>query len=1459
MYLLNQYEDITAVLEQGNKNTASFKDAKIKSVLNGETLLTFTAPYDNDQIKTIVNNGYCVIQNKYKKWQLFFITEIDYKHGDTLEIEVTAEASQVELDGVVIENLDLSGQTPAVALPQILLGTRWEVGTITGGVSADDLKIKYKSVLETLQLFKQSAVGELVFHVEISGNAISRRLVDFTATQGVFKGKRFEYSKDLEEIIRTVDTKGIKTALYGLGNTITTQTLKSNTTIKVNVNPNLFTTNQKNPTSTAHLDTFSWAGELTESISTEKPSGLQSDITRSFKITQKNSTSKYSVINTANAKTTCKVSTKYTFSCYVKCNQAKTLSARIEFQKNNTSFTGGSGYTEKKVYVPKNTWQRLSVTTKSPATANQVFGEIRVNDAVIGTTLQWAGAKLEEGDLTALYSHTETTTEDIKSDIPPDLQQPLTFADQVWVSGGEGDYSKPDGQIWLGDETARSLWGVDVDNDGVKEHIFGVFNFSTDDPLELLNETDSELRRLKDPIITYKGKVVDFYRLLGLESENIDLGDLCAVIDNDLGFKLQARLIETVEDLDFPEQGELTLGNFYPTFIGQDTQARVDDLTQRVNAVEGSDFVRKGEAIDPSWLDSEFSFARDELITGGGTVIMNEGDGILIVDDPNDPQKAIKLNAGQIALANTRDLTTGEFNWRNFGTGEGWLSSLIETGHLKFEDAQGGLLTLGGTIVGYNQDIRIVTINWADKLHADGDLTRQIFYTGSYATEQAWNVPTQEVYGGYEGGNAVDDGQTLNFSITNNQKLSFRYVRDWLNGNTVNGNNYWNDIQVWAGATNRALGKLPTSNGVLTNAVNMTDGNASTYGYETAVTGAKWVQVDLGAVYSDIDNVKIFHYYLDGRTFHGTKTEVSTDGVTWLTLYDSAVSGEYVETSSGKTYVQTATGSPVGNKVQFVFKFIVDITELDSLDFTATGIAGQPFTVKMWNMVTGAWGTTYIATYDGINDRQDVVLTIPKADLPIYTDTNGNCYYSIVSTNSLVANSTFTLSVDRTKLDLNYFTETTPIFQNGRMVVLDKDGEIIADLDGQTGGFTNLYVADLDCPNVVEYQYFDNDLNYYVAELKNTAIGVTGEPNDDNDGLTWASPLKSIQEAVDRLPKHFDGNVFINLASGQSFRESFVIAGFCGNGSITVDGINMGTTKVIGNIDVNRNNVATYLKNFTQNATDSYSAMSLNNAHVELTSIKINGVVNNGTLYGFDCLYRAYVKLTSCEVYSCERGIRAGYGGTAHLYSGNKGYGSVSGLYAQSGIIMGTDTAPAGVANSVVTQGGQNFGSFTYNSGSYVVPTPPEQIKTLTATSGANWSSGNGWQTDYVKQGNYGYGNRTGAWFFPSITGAIGTGKTIKKIRIWFSRTSGKGTSAPARHSIRYHKSATRPSGNVSVSPEIASLTLGWGKSGWATVSSSYHSAFANGTAKGISIYTSDGRYYSASPTTTCKIEITYS
>ncbi|MFC5525203.1 discoidin domain-containing protein [Rhodanobacter ginsengisoli] len=120
-----------------------------------------------------------------------------------------------------------------------------------------------------------------------------------------------------------------------------------------------------------------------------------------------------------------------------------------------------------------------------------------------------------------------------------------------------------------------------------------------------------------------------------------------------------------------------------------------------------------------------------------------------------------------------------------------------------------------------------------------------------------------------------------------------------------------NTVIVPAIGTNVAAGKPASSNMVVLigNSAMITDGVISNSSYwGTGTAGAVWVMVDLGNYY-ELNSVKTWRYWADGRTYFGTKTEVSTDGTTWTTVFDSSVSGTYAETSAG--HIDTFADRPV--------------------------------------------------------------------------------------------------------------------------------------------------------------------------------------------------------------------------------------------------------------------------------------------------------------------------------------------------------------------------------------------------------------------------------------------------------------------------------------------------------------------------------------------------------------------
>ena len=152
----------------------------------------------------------------------------------------------------------------------------------------------------------------------------------------------------------------------------------------------------------------------------------------------------------------------------------------------------------------------------------------------------------------------------------------------------------------------------------------------------------------------------------------------------------------------------------------------------------------------------------------------------------------------------------------------------------------------------------------------------------------------------------TDSNFAVQIQRNQNKVYRFRYIRDYISGSTVNTSNHWIEIQAINNlGVNIAKGKTVSGSGV-SNAAFVTDGN--TTGSYASGGSTTYVQIDLGAIYEDIDCLKIWHYYSDSRTYHNSKTQISTDGTNWITVFDSSVSGEYKETEYGHTIKLNDTG-----------------------------------------------------------------------------------------------------------------------------------------------------------------------------------------------------------------------------------------------------------------------------------------------------------------------------------------------------------------------------------------------------------------------------------------------------------------------------------------------------------------------------------------------------------------------
>jgi phage minor structural protein len=258
------------------------------------------------------------------------------------------------------------------------------------------------------------------------------------------------------------------------------------------------------------------------------------------------------------------------------------------------------------------------------------------------------------------------------------------------------------GLNYVANETAREIWGRNNQN-GSKSHVFGKVEFDDcDDQVELLNRTLERLEEVSKPLITYKTRVL---------GEDVSLGDDVSVIDKDFvpELRLKARVIELDRDLLNKHNSDILLGNFIPTI--QDEWHRQVEFINNFRSKQGvwdrSQIIGQDGTINAQYLEDLINEINRRMNAQGGYVYISEtGDGLITYDTPNpeDATMAIQLLGGSFRIANSK-LPNGEWNWRTFGDGNGFVADafiggLLKGGKVNF-DLTNGTLLIGDSIEDY--------------------------------------------------------------------------------------------------------------------------------------------------------------------------------------------------------------------------------------------------------------------------------------------------------------------------------------------------------------------------------------------------------------------------------------------------------------------------------------------------------------------------------------------------------------------------------------------------------------------------------------------------------------------------------------------------------------------------------------------------------------------------------------
>lgn len=445
--------------------------------------------------------------------------------------------------------------------------------------------------------------------------------------------------------------------------------------------------------------------------------------------------------------------------------------------------------------------------------------------------------------------------------------------------------------------------------------------------------------------------------------------------------------------------------------------------------------------------------------------------------------------------------------------------------------------------------------------------------------------------------------------------------------------------------------------------------------------------------------------------------------------------------------------------------------------------------------------------------------------------------------------------------------------ENGQFVVYDADGELIAELDAGIGGFDRLYIGDVISDSVVKR--LTEDVTYYVDPL---------DGDDENDGLSPDSPLRSIQRAVDLCPHElFEAYCRIYLiGDATEFPEYLYLRNFSGSGNLEIFFPEDRSMTMNGAIFVE----------------DCYTRIKFYNAKINYRDTEQAGVIrllNSSLIEFYDCVtyggstgegtgasYGVHANSSralfrDCEFYDSWRACILANNGSSINVDNCKGQARY-GLWASRNAHIGGNrdgTAPAGTTTPTYTTGGGICYDWAdssldpkFDPGSAVPPPPATETKTKiwSSVGGASWRTIYGWRNDnnYVYQGDWnGGGLHRGYWIFPSDMWNTLQGRTIKRIRFYCTRLNKGGQSAAVTVDFYNHRYTSVANAKADSDPKRygarEDVTFRWGQSRWFDLPSSWFADFASGTAKGVCIYTAstaNSRYALFSPK--AKIEVTY-
>lgn len=209
-------EKIVGTLENKEETALFWQDIHKQSLKENLETFDFTMQADVEEAEHVSKRNRVIIPDEDGFFREFIIHETKQHKDHTKDVYTSASFVEIKKQKI-IEPVTLEGQTINTAGDFVLSGTCWQVG-ITEYTGTR--KVVFEEYIDSLSALKQIAsIFELEprFRIEVKGNRIIGRFVDFISRVGINGRKEIELGKDLIGITRKENTDDVVTSLIVLG------------------------------------------------------------------------------------------------------------------------------------------------------------------------------------------------------------------------------------------------------------------------------------------------------------------------------------------------------------------------------------------------------------------------------------------------------------------------------------------------------------------------------------------------------------------------------------------------------------------------------------------------------------------------------------------------------------------------------------------------------------------------------------------------------------------------------------------------------------------------------------------------------------------------------------------------------------------------------------------------------------------------------------------------------------------------------------------------------------------------------------------------------------------------------------------------------------------------------------------------------------------------------------------